>query len=74
MSWRDGHCRLGRSMGGNWRYFFEGSFSMAASTRVNVGRDFSAVVRGVEGFQSCMRRLVARVCLRLGRKKEEREQ
>ena len=26
-----GHCRLGRSMGGNGRYFFDGSFNMAAS-------------------------------------------
>ena len=30
------------------------------------------VVRGSSGFQSCMRRLVARVYVRLGRKKEER--
>jgi len=31
LSVREGHRRFGRSMGGNGRYFFEGSFNMAAS-------------------------------------------
>src|SRR6185436_13430686 len=49
LSLREGHCRLGRSMGGNGRYFLEGSFNMAASLWLALtgqGRDFSALVRG----------------------------
>ena len=71
MSWRVGHCRLGRSMGGNGRYFFDGSFSIGIS--LDESRTRLLRVCGVEGFQSCLRRLVARVYVRLGRKKEERE-
>ena len=29
VSAREGHCRLGRSMVGNGRYFFDGSFNMS---------------------------------------------
>src|SRR4030095_8872236 len=74
VSWRVGHCRLGRSMAGNGRYFFEGSFNMAHSlTDTNRIADETSPHRGgSSGFQPCLRRLVARSYLRLGRKKEER--
>ncbi len=68
---RVGHCRSGRSMGGNGRYFFEGSFNMAASLRDDT-RDFS-VENSSLGSSLRQRRLVARVCLRLGRKKKRKQ-
>ena len=42
VSVRDGHCRFGRSIDGNGRYFFEGSFNMAASLSTDSARDFPA--------------------------------
>src|SRR5688572_14198191 len=69
---REGHCRFGRSMVGKGRYLLDGSCNIAASL-CGSGARLPHISRSRLGFQSCQRRLVARVWLRLGRKKQEAE-
>ena len=75
VSWRVGHCRLGRSMGGKRAVFVRRIFQHGRNTRKKGSKRRTRLSRGwfgTFGFQSCMRRLVARVFVRLGRKKKER--
>src|SRR5688572_17738933 len=76
VSCREGHCRFGRSTGGYGRYFLEGSLSMGGNSWQDADRlsPSASWALGVGGFQSCQRRLVARVYVRRGRKKQETEQ
>jgi hypothetical protein len=70
---RVGHFRSGRSTVGYGRYFFDGSLSMAINSGfLETGTRLFRVHVRLVGFPSCQRRRVARVWLRLGRKKQER--